>query len=191
MLEVGGKGISDRGLARICNSGRQAVATSRRRRTKRVVQNAKTGTNAARKLRFGTKGPYKNKVDLAPASKFWHGKCRESPRKTVHVRVYKVGDREELMAYIDHSGELKPTKDLDSEVWGKPTILGELKFDYIQQTLNCKFDRVEDLHQAYLTGANPPMGIELFRQVKVLLLPASTLALTHAPAGSAVLCPRS
>ena len=63
MLEVGGKGISDRGLARICHSGRQAVATSRRRRTKRVVQNAKTGTNAARKLRFGTKGPYKNKVD--------------------------------------------------------------------------------------------------------------------------------
>ena len=82
------------------------------------------------------------------------------------------------MAYVDHSGELKPTKDLDSEVWGKPTILGELKLDYIQQTLNCKFDRVEDLHQAYLAGANPRMGIELFRQVKVLLLPASTYTRT-------------
>ena len=80
---------------------------------------------------------------------------------------------------------------------------GQMKHDYLLQTLMNKFDRVEDLHQNYLEscGENNAMGIELFRQVKVLPAspPASSLPLartdtyklSNAPTGPALLRPRS
>jgi hypothetical protein len=167
VIQIGGAGISDRGIGRLLSVGRKTAATCRRRRTNRQF----LGMDSTRRFAFVPSASLASKRDLTLVSAFWHRVCRENPGRVMRTRIRQADGK----ARLDATREWKDIPAGGTWNAGEIAVHDKLNKQYLVACQVVIHDSIEDLFRAWGTSeerkrheaaSGGTIGLTLFREAR-------------------------
>ena len=167
VIQIGGAGISDRGIGRLLSVGRKTAATCRRRRINRQF----LGMDSTRQFAFVPSASLASKRDLTLVSAFWHRVCRENPGRVMRTRIRQADGK----ARLDATREWKDTPAGCTWNAGEIAVHDKLNKQYLVACQVVIHDSIEDLFRAWGTSeerkrheaaSGGTIGLTLFREAR-------------------------